>query len=923
MKDLTDYAVICKGVSVPQENATLRVFPIQTSLPLVDAVKGAASLIPADVDGNMPRSDAGDVLDNVISVQHRSGGYCRMVAKLVAPSMSGSQATYASGSWHASDSDSDSDSELTFTAKAPGAEGNELKILISRDNKDLYLSIYRGDTELLSVQAADTALDDLNDLMACTDKDTNNSVGDFVTIEGSASFFDFSTETAVIQLSGGVNGSVGDVSGIANARGFVLAEHDDSDAEWKPVAVASIDAGIDLTKPELYVAFTFSKTNNYQSVSFSPNAFATIEDLNAINGLNGLHIAYDHVSGDIKLIDKDGKVLDQANLHMDADTIIADGEEGYKYVKTDRNQDIHSAKAFMPDATLHDESRDIYAHGTAWESVDALGYVPANACFLVDAAKDEAFAELMQTSGYAGALSAMATLQAQMEDAQAILTNDPTNAEALATMTDAMAQLGTVSNNLEAAQAFLNTPDNLKIVEDMRHRVIHGESGAVVGIRVYTTTTTTTEGGDPGHLITTTTTTHKDYIFGGEYLNKVTNANGTFLVEAKDELVATQLADNLPEDLQSQRIEEQYSPDAFVWTVGSETGNDTFAQKMNAAAQSMGFHVGDDIPLGTNIAVLINSDTDHMSASGGFDAQKYMHDGDENNYAEDLINEQRNLAKEELAAWNKQHPALIHDPLNGTRISSAGLDVRNGKIEIGNGIANDDNDSVKRYVIETDIPAASVTGGREDRGLQIGVIASQSSTTDNETTVYTDVKKDILTINAENYISGAPTCLALLKCHKADDGNGSTILTADLTETQTIDNEEVTVNVGRITANFLASGEENSGVFTLTITDMRANNGFGDVPRIVEIDPVYKNGADITEAVPVQRSLSAIATAETNQAGHSQISVACTKVLDWAQAIDLGGTVATTEADPDAQQVSGGNYVKPNGQELYLIVKVY
>lgn len=907
MKDLTDYAVICKGVTVPQENATLRVFPIQTSLPLVDAVKGAASLIPSDVDGNMPRNDAGDVLDNVISVQHRSGGYCRMVAKLVAPSMLGSQATHASGSWQSGES------ELTFTAKDTGAEGNQLRIQISSSEVTLYLSIYRGDIQLLSVHAADTDLDDLNKLMAVTDKERNQSVGDFVTIEGSANFSDLpANDTVEIELSGGVNGSVGGLSGINTAKGFVLAEYDDSDAEWKPVAVASIDAGIDLSKPELYVAFTFSKTNNYQSVSFSPNAFATIEDLNAINGLDGLHIAYDHMSGDIKLIDGDGKVLDQANLHLDADTIIADGEEGYKYVKTDRNQDIHSAKAFMPDAPLHDEARDIYAQGTAWESVDALGYVPANACFLVDAAKDEAFAELMQTSGYTGALSAMATLQAQMEDAQAALTADPTNAEAQATLNNVIAQLGTVTNNLASAQAFLNTPDNLKIVEDMRHRVIHGESGAVVGIRVYTTTTTEDEN-DPEHLITTTTTTHKDYIFGGEYLNKVTNTNGTFLVEAQDDLVATQLADNLPEDLQSQRIEEQYSPDAFVWTVGSDTGNgtasDTFAQKMNAAAQSMGFHVGDDIPLGTNIENLIGSVEGNMSASGGFDAQKYMHDGDENNYAEDLVDEQRNLAKEELAAWNKQHPALIHDPLNGTRISASGLDVRNGKIEIGNGIANDDNDSVKRYVIETDIPATGAVGGREDRGLQIGVIDSQSSTTDNDTTVYTDVKKDILTINAEDYISGAPTCLALLKCHKDSKG-----LTADLTETQTVDNEEVEVNVGRITANFNARGmEDGGGVFTMTIEDLRANNDFGDVPRIVEIIPVYKSGADASEAVPAQRSISAIAGADINN--KSMLSIRCSQVIDWAQSIDLGGTV----------EIDNGSEIseEPNGMELYLIVKVY
>ena len=91
-------------------------------------------------------------------------------------------------------------------------------------------------------------------------------------------------------------------------------------------------------------------------------------------------------------------------------------------------------------------------------------------------------------------------------------------------------------------------------------------------------------------------------------------------------------------------------------------------------------------------------------------------------------------------------------------------------------------------------------------------------------------------------------------------------------------------------------------MFTLTITDNRANNGFGSAPRIVEIIPVYKSGADATEAVPAQRSISAIEQA-TDVGNTSTLSIRCSQVIDWAQSIDLGGT--------------------GNDMELYLIVKVY
>lgn len=733
MKDLTDFAVLCKGVTIPSKDDILRVIPLSTAPSISDAIKGLSkgidgSIVPSDIDKNMPKNEAGAFIDNVVKVQHKSDGYCRIVAKL-----------------------------------------------------------------------------------------TNNKSNEEV---------------------------------VASAKGFVLIQKvGEGQDTWKPIAVASLDAGVDITQPEIYVAFTFSKTNNYQSVSFSPNAFATIEDINEINGLDGLHIAFDHASGDIKLLDGKGNVLDQANLHMDADTIIADGEEGYKYVKTDVQQDIHAEKAFMP------------AGKTAGDNVKEEQYAVKNACFLVDVTTEQDAVVNAQTN-VKSAQTNVKSAQAAVSDAQAAVDSEPNNPDfqttlvnAQNTLSNAQATLAQEQNALSKAQTDLASLLSSKAVRE-------GTSSAICGIRA----------------LDASASTHKDYIIDGSYSNPTIGASGKpFLSAGEPNVKSFGLA---------------YSPYAFVWTVGSDVGeepkedvdNRTFAQKMNANAQALGFHVGDDIPLGTNIATLIGASDGNMSALGGFDAEKYMHEGTDSDYIDELVDAQRNLAKEELRVWNAQRPALTHDGRSGTRISSDGVDIRNGKIEIGNGADNKGEENVKRYVIETDIDDHSY-GARADKGLQIGVIDGTQGAE--------PIQKDILTINAEDYISGAPTCLALLKCSKEpSDGHVSASLEG-----------------GRITANFTASGLEDAsaGVFTLTITDNRANNGFGVDPRIVEIIPVYKSGADASEAVPAQRSISAIATAEhlIDNDNNPKLSIRCSQVIDWAQSIDLGGTGGTV------------------GMELYLIVKVY
>ena len=177
----------------------------------------------------------------------------------------------------------------------------------------------------------------------------------------------------------------GDVADI-KVNTFVLLRTDAATNPDLPIAVATISDGyrlhkhiqtiendpLDDVENANYVSFTINNLNGYTSVDFNPDAYATYDVTDALSrrvdvlegkeGIEGLHIAFDTASGDIKLLNKEGNVLDQANLPIKADVIIADGEEGYKYVKTDVKQDIHAAKAWMPEGK------------TAWETVPEAPY---------------------------------------------------------------------------------------------------------------------------------------------------------------------------------------------------------------------------------------------------------------------------------------------------------------------------------------------------------------------------------------------------------------------------------------------------------------------------------------------------------------------------------------------------------------------
>ena len=208
--------------------------------------------------------------------------------------------------------------------------------------------------------------------VSCRDAD-GNFIGNIVRVqpgvrEGSIRF------VAKVAVPDFVSSEDGSNPADAPYNTFVLVRTDASTNIDLPIAVATISKRYNLHKHKVvhnvadqfddkfadplddvenanYVSFTINNLNGYTSVDFNPDAYATYDDVaNALSrGIDGLHIAFDTASGDLKLLDKDGNVLDQANLPIKADVIIAEGEEGYKYVKTDVKQDIHAAKAWMPE----------------------------------------------------------------------------------------------------------------------------------------------------------------------------------------------------------------------------------------------------------------------------------------------------------------------------------------------------------------------------------------------------------------------------------------------------------------------------------------------------------------------------------------------------------------------------------------------
>lgn len=637
---------------------------------------------------------------------------------------------------------------------------------------------------------------------------------------------------------------------VTTARTFVLYCIGEG-GEEEVIAIASLKEGFEIGAG-CYPSFTITTVNNYQSVAFNPNAFATVKDLKNINGLDGLHIAFDKATGDIKLLDKDGKVIDQANLPIKADVIIADGEEGYKYVKTDVQQDIHATKAWMPEGE------------TAWDAVDAVEYTMQHAALVVESARmfvtEKEYPVDMnnwvRVDGDTYYVSPDArpgdTVTVKTEDLSKTLSGKIGEGEEEGSRVFYVSSKYEIESNEDGNDAVVidDVVYDLTYLDEIQYweaQPRDGQGGVLLG---------QVESSSNGNVVGITVNNQTMYAIIQD--NMVTSSSGAevpWLAEVP-----------LPETGYSLR----YGLDAFVWTVKDPDAgiHDTFFAALNDSLRALGFHDGDDIALGTNLQYLL---ADSMGGEDGrfVDPEEYMHHEDNMAVRASEVAEQRNLAKEELIAWNAQHPKLSHSEITGTRISSDGVDIRDGKLSIGDGWGIG-NDAVKHYELATNFYDGVEL---DDTGLTLSVVDASDGKT-----------RNVLTISDSSYISGAPICMAMLEIYDVDGLQGET---------------------KRRTACFDCEMSEDAdmGTINITITDNRLHTkGFGD-DCIVEISPVYISGetpeGTAPEMLPALNQVNTVATVSGDS--REQLNCTCPQIIDWANSVNLN----------------------ESGARLFAIVKVY
>ena len=648
------------------------------------------------------------------------------------------------------------------------------------------------------------------------------------------------------------------------------------------IAVASLKEGFEIGDV-CYPSFTITTVNNYQSVAFNPNAFATVEDLKNINGLEGLHIAFDTDSGDLKLLDKDGNVLDQANLPIKADVIIADGEEGYKYVKTDVKQDIHAAKAWMPEGF------------TAWEAVPPVDYIMQHAALVVDKGSTSASKVFVEAK-----IEKRHPISTESVQFDHVVIDGSTYMVADKNETETQCSLLKVKGNDEAPSVIsagisggqVTYGDPLQSYDitngAVEADVIKGEDGVTTYVLAGTYTPDMfkprfLDGRDTTNIfyegrIETSGGSSTGGVVGitlGEQSMYTFEEGATTTSEFKDISGGTVTwfgTKTIPEGYTL-----KYGLEAFVWTVrgAEDTISDPFFQQLNNSLLALGFHEGDDIALGTNLAKL-------STDLNGVDADEYMHGETKNESGktnkelrEQEVNAQRANAKEELVAWNAQHPALKHDGSSGTRISSGGVDIRNGKILIGDGNSLG-NDAVKHYELSTNFSSNSAY--QQDQGLAFSAVTDASSGN--------LVNSNVLTISRYGYISGAPICMAMAEITESEGAIGFALI--------------------RRTSCFGCDITEAEGNVTITIKDNRLNSAGFSGECIVEISPVYISAPAETSETSAHETLPALnmvnTVAESVQGNPTQLTCTCPQIIDWANSVNISSA---------------------SGARMFVIVKVY
>ena len=700
----------------------------------------------------------------------------------------------------------------------------------------------------------------------------------------------------------------GDVEDI-KVNTFVLLRTDSVTSQDLPIAVATISTGYRLHKHHAigndpledvenanYVSFTINHLNGYTSVDFNPDAYATYDDVaNALSrGIDGLHIAFDTASGDLKLLDKDGNVLDQANLPIKTDVIIAEGEEGYKYVKTDVKQDIHAAKAWMPEGK------------TAWEAVSKAPYKIKRAALVVgkgaQGGSGRSFVPSSSTDK-SYPISVVTYTIGDLQNGKYTLTRS-SGTIGPETITGVSWKGGGEPLPFKK-QVFTVTGNKVEFsvitYDGYPYLVYESENGVASASKLAETDNW--EPSVSGTIVESVTS-------GGSSTGGVvgitlkgTDMMYTFDEGAQPHAEITSISGEKVRWLDTKPLTEvpnhtlKYGLEAFVWTVkdrGVEL-NDPFFKQLNNSLLDLGFHEGDDIALGTNLSIL--APTGGGSPLNGVDADKYMHGKTNKELREREVNTQRANAKEELVAWNAQHPALIHDPLNGTRISSDGVDIRKGSITLGCGSVGDAetfskiNYGIQMVYDSLDFMVSHTTG------------EAQFDENGNATNL---ARSTLLSIDPSGYISGAPTCLILAQVSRSSSGSP----------------EFYTV---RITTGFECIHSYGESGSMLKIHDYRDNitavfnpNHDEHVPAIIEVQAIYTHPNAQSETVPAQQMHTYIGEwknipkSESHVPDHPGCIFSCNKIEEWMTAVGLADT------SPAEGDTSPAESVK-----LYVVIRVY